>query len=258
MEGICTDGPSVWSSDSLTDARSLQLAISTTDFISSLVITNSCLNYLQALTTNLQAEAMDIVEAVQEISSVKQALHNARSNIDTHHNRWFRTVEQMCSDIGVETSLPRRCGRQIHRNNTPAETPSVYYCRCVSIPLLDHLISEIESRFSTHQQTALPGFSLVPSVMASLTLEDTTATISQLTDMYLEDLPLCNSIEGELHCWWMKWQKELCEHGHASLPKTLLQALRRATTMFPNIRALISILCTFPVTSCSAERSFMQ
>ena len=129
MEGICTDGPSVWSSDSLTDARSLQLAISTTDFISSLVITNSCLKYLQALTSNLQAEALDIVEVVQEISSVKQALHNARSNIDTHHNRWFRTVEQMCSGIGVETSLPRRCGRQIHRNNTPAETPSVYYCR---------------------------------------------------------------------------------------------------------------------------------
>ena len=256
MEGICTDGPSVWSSDSLTDARSLQLAISTADFISSLVITNFCLKYLQALTTNLQLEAMDIVEAVQEISSVKQALHNARSNIDTHHNRWFRTVKQMCSDIGVETSLPRRCGRQIHRNNTPAETPSVYYCRCVSIPLLDHLISEIESRFSTHQQTALLGFSLVPSVMASLTLEDTTAKISQLTDMYLEDLPSGNSIEGELHCWWMKWQKELREHGQASLPKTLSQARRHATTMFPNIRALISILCTFPVTSCSAERSF--
>ena len=123
------------------------------------MITNSCLKYLQALTTNLQAEAMDIVEAVQEVSSVKQALHNARSNIDTCHNHWFRTVEQMCSDIGVETSLPRRCGRQIHRNNIPAETPSVYYCRCVSIPLLDHLISEIESRFSTQQQTALLGFS---------------------------------------------------------------------------------------------------
>ena len=43
MEGICSDGPSLWSSDSLTDTRSLQLAVSTTDFISSLVITNSCL-----------------------------------------------------------------------------------------------------------------------------------------------------------------------------------------------------------------------
>ena len=57
MERICNDGTSMWSSDSITDARGFQLALSTTDFISSLVITNSCLKYLQALTTNLQAEA---------------------------------------------------------------------------------------------------------------------------------------------------------------------------------------------------------
>ena len=64
MEGICADGPNLWSSDSLTDARSLQLAVTTTDYICSLVVTNSCLKYLQALTSNLQAEAKDIVEAV--------------------------------------------------------------------------------------------------------------------------------------------------------------------------------------------------
>ena len=99
MEGICSDGPSLWSSDSLTDARSLQLAITTTAFISSLVITNSSLKYLQALTSNLQTEAKDIVEAVQEISSVKAALQNARSNIDEYHRQWFHKVEQMCQTL---------------------------------------------------------------------------------------------------------------------------------------------------------------
>ena len=54
----------------------------------------------------------------------------------------------------------------------------------------------------------------------------------------------------------MKWQQKLSEHGQASLPSTPTHALRHATTMFPNIRALLSILCTLPVTSCSAERSF--
>ena len=41
MERICDDGARLWSTDSLTDARGLQLAITTTDFISALVITNS-------------------------------------------------------------------------------------------------------------------------------------------------------------------------------------------------------------------------
>ena len=32
MENICSDGPGLWSADSLTDARGLHLAIVTTDF----------------------------------------------------------------------------------------------------------------------------------------------------------------------------------------------------------------------------------
>ena len=50
----------------LTDARTLQLAITMTDFLSALVMTNFCLKYLQALTSNLQAEKEYIVVAVKE------------------------------------------------------------------------------------------------------------------------------------------------------------------------------------------------
>ena len=39
-------------------------------------------------------------------------------------------------------------------------------------------------------------------------------------------------------------------------PTTLETTLPHATSMFPNIRELLRILCTLPVTSCSAERSF--
>lgn len=152
MESICDDGPSLWSPDALTDARSLLLAISTTDFLSALVITNCCLKYLQALTSNLQAEAKDIVAAVGEINTVISTLQNVQDNIDTHHSRWFSTVEKMCGDVDTEPSVPRRCSCQAHRSNVPASTPSEYYCRSISIPLVDHLLSEMQSRFSSHQQ----------------------------------------------------------------------------------------------------------
>ena len=76
MESIYDDGPSLWTPDALTDARSLLLAITTTDFISALVVTNACLKYLQALTSNLQAETKDIVAAVGEIKTVISTLQN--------------------------------------------------------------------------------------------------------------------------------------------------------------------------------------
>ena len=54
----------------------------------------------------------------------------------------------------------------------------------------------------------------------------------------------------------MKWQEEKVSHGQSCLPHTPMAALRHATSLFPNIRVLLTILCTLPVTSCSAERSF--
>ena len=128
MENICSDGPHLWSLDSLTDARGLQLAISTCDFICALVITNFCLKYLQALTSNLQEESKDIVAAVWEVDNVIAILQNARNNIDTYHSRWFATVEKICTGVGTECSVPRRCSHQTHRSNIPADSPSQYYC----------------------------------------------------------------------------------------------------------------------------------
>ena len=160
------------------------------------------------------------------------------------------------SDIDVEPCLPRRCSRQTHRSNVPGDTPSEYYCRTVSIPLLDHLLSEMDSCFSSHQQTALFGLSVVPSIMLSLSREECTTKLSQFAEMYQDDLPSPDCIQSELECWWIKWQQEVREHGQASLPTTPTQTLRRISTMYPNIQVLVNILCSLPVTSCSAERSF--
>ena len=70
FETISAEGSSCWTPDSLTDASTLLLAISTTDFLSVLVITSSSLSYLTALTKSLQSEAKDIVQAVSEIDNL--------------------------------------------------------------------------------------------------------------------------------------------------------------------------------------------
>ena len=48
FESISTEGSSLWSADSVIDASTLLLAITTTEFTSALVITNECLQYLEA------------------------------------------------------------------------------------------------------------------------------------------------------------------------------------------------------------------
>ena len=83
------------------------------------MITYSCLKYIQELTSSLQAEAKDIVAAVREIDTVTATLQDVCDNIDTHHSRWFLAISEMLSQVGVELSVTRRCGRQIHRSNLP-------------------------------------------------------------------------------------------------------------------------------------------
>ena len=143
METIVPKGASKWSADSVTDASTLLLAITTTEFVSALVITGRCLQYLLGLTRSLQAEAKDIVQVVGEVNNVTATLKDLRKNVVRHHNEWFASVGQVCSNIGTVPSMPRICGRQRHRSNLPATNPSEYYRRTITVPILDHPLVDL-------------------------------------------------------------------------------------------------------------------
>ena len=165
-------------------------------------------------------------------------------------------MEELCATVNTEPSLPRLCGRQRHRPNVPAQSPSEYFRRTISIPVLDNLLSEMETRFDKHQQTAVQGLYLIPSLLVSKALEEVSPKIQELGDLYKDDLPFHSSLSSEFHCWYMKWRGQEKKHGSASLPTTLYHTLPQTSAMFPNITVLLQILCTLPVTSCSSERSF--
>ena len=74
METICDKG----TSDSLLDAKGLLLAITSSDFIASLVVTNGCQGYVQGITSSVKAEANDIVQVVQEIDVALASLNDVR------------------------------------------------------------------------------------------------------------------------------------------------------------------------------------
>ncbi len=256
FESISSEGSRMWSPDSVTDASTLLQAIITTEFLSALVITNGCLQYLRGLTISLQEEAKDIVQAVSEIKTVTSSLEQVRENVDSYHSRWFETISEICREVGVIPSMPRICSRQHHRANTPASDPSEYFRRNITVPILDHLLAEFDRRFSLHQRTAFQGFYLVPSVLVKKDLETVSDVLMKVGEYYDLDLPNISSLCGEIHNWYSKWKSEEENHGLASLPSTLSSTLPRISSFFPNIKVLATILCTLPVTSCSAERSF--
>ena len=77
----------------------------------------------------------------------------------------------------IEESTPRVISRQKHRQNVPSDNSSDYYKRTTTIPLLDHLISELNARFDSNSSQIVSEFmQLLPSeiiknpqMLASLT-----------------------------------------------------------------------------------------
>ena len=54
----------------------------------------------------------------------------------------------MAALADVEVKCPRVAGRQQHRSNTPATTPDAYYRVTLAIPLLQHVIAQLDGKFS--------------------------------------------------------------------------------------------------------------
>ena len=101
FENISAEGSCMWSPDSVTDASTLLLVITRTEFFSGHVITNECLQYLRGLTTSLQEEDKDIVQAVSEIKTLTSSLKQVKENVDSYHSRWFET--ESCGDYTIST-----------------------------------------------------------------------------------------------------------------------------------------------------------
>ena len=53
-------------------------------------------------------------------------------------------------------------------SNQPATTASEYYKRSLTIPLLDQLLNDLESRFSENSLTSYYGLYLLPSKIVSM------------------------------------------------------------------------------------------
>ena len=128
------------------------------------------------------------MQAVGDIDVVLTSLREVRNTIDQQHDAWFQEIELMCRSVDVVPSIPRRCGRQLHRNNVPADDPRAYYRRCISVPLVDHLLAELETRFSPHHRVALLGICLIPSALVTLPDPDVENHVAKLVDLYEDDL----------------------------------------------------------------------
>ena len=137
--------------------------------------------------------------------------------------------------------VPRVCGKQTKRSNFPHGTPDDYYRRAIFIPFLDHVLAELNTRFSdktvpvaVHIRELLKG----PTTNKELVLA--------AAEVYRDDVQSI-LVTAEINRWILTAEPMQSVENALSFAKA---------RMFPNLAKLLTILLTLPVTNAEAERSF--
>ncbi|CAI6377592.1 unnamed protein product [Macrosiphum euphorbiae] len=143
-------------------------------------------------------------------------------------------------------------GHQTKRNNINAnvnQNPMEWFKITIFIPFLDHMIQELKSRFSDKFVKVIPLEGLIPIHKDSYSTE----AILNAAMFYDQDL-LSNSdlvLKAEINLWKTKWNKI-----ETNIPHTAVTSLPYCEEYFPNIKILLQLFATLPVSTATAERSF--
>lgn len=149
----------VFNTETSTDADGLYSKCCSFEFIIALVITGECFYRIRGATVLLQSRKnMDIMKGYAIMGDLKATLEDVRNNIETYHHNWFTRAEQLASQIDVNVGVPRLCGRQTLKENYHVQTPEEYYRVSISVPFLDHLLTQLDARFATEQLLQAKGF----------------------------------------------------------------------------------------------------
>ena len=98
---------------------------------------------------------LDIFEAFQRIDETIACLRGNRTNVEEFHSRCYVESKLVAEEIGSVEEQPRTVQRQKHRANALSESTEEFFKRNITIPFLDFLVSEMETRFSEQNRGAV-------------------------------------------------------------------------------------------------------
>ena len=160
---------------------------------------------------------------------------------------WSR-ISQVADSINVTLIKPRTTTVQRHRANAAHnDQPSDYYRINVFYPFIDHVVGELETRFSVQHEGLITAQNLFPLYLPKLTDRH----IEKIKNYFSKHLDFSekSNFDAELARWRMKHAMEPESEQEGAMPDCSPQE-------FPAIHKVLLIFLTAPVQSVSYERSF--
>ena len=140
--------------ETLLKARGYVSSILQFDFRIVLCATDHVLSTTVALSTLLQGQSINLIEAAKESKVVISVLREER-NDQTVWSELFVLAKELAAGCEIEPSVPRISAIQHNRANVPAVIPQQYWYRALYLPLVDHLIQELNDRLLMRSTTVI-------------------------------------------------------------------------------------------------------
>jgi hypothetical protein len=188
---------------------------------------------------------------------VEQALVNVRNSSDEEFALIYNDAANLAARLEITIVKPRTVKRSVYRpnagehgdNGEGTQSIEAYYRINMFLPLVDGLIAHLQQRFGVAQRKSLALGSLIPANLGNY--DD----VKPAVHMYASLIASQQQVEGEFRLWQQQW----INNKTASSITTAAAAIEHCSSIsMPNIRILLLILATLPVTTAEAERVFSK
>ncbi|XP_014352110.1 52 kDa repressor of the inhibitor of the protein kinase-like isoform X2 [Latimeria chalumnae] len=236
-----------WNSTVTAKANSLYHSVTQFEFIMAIVLTVECPARIRAAIVKFQSSVLDILEGYRELEISKGCLEHMRNQVESKHGEWFAKAVKLAGKLSVVVNKPRSLRHLRQGESVHAETPEAYYKNVLTLPFVDHFLSEINFRFFRGQWCIFKGLTVVPSVL-KMVGEKWKLSFKELCQTYIDDLPCPQSLDVELTMWELYWVRKI------SVPDSLNKLLPMVDRVtFPNIWIALCILAAVSITPCETE-----
>ena len=156
----------------------------------------------------MQGTSSDILGVFSDIRDVFKTLSSVCQKVEEKHAKWFQEACQIAEKLGITVQKLRICQVQRNRASIAAETIEDHKRRNLTIPLVDHLINELENRFgSGDQETAVQCLFAVPSMLLA-SKETWRTSFDRFSTFHEDSLPSPLSLDAEMTLWQRKWERQ--------------------------------------------------
>lgn len=228
-----------WSDDVSHTALDISKALTDFEFVMTLVVLKNTLALTRAFGDNLQVRGRDGAFAASGLRAVLHSLKEVLDNIEVYHEFWTDEAINLANSMEIPLKVPRSFFRK-HQVESGAVRLESHYRDHLSVPVVQHVISELNRLFGDDHLRALRCLSLMPSAVKQHKREPEAESV----ELFKGDIPSAGLLAEELHCWQVKWSKT--SKGEV-VPSDVHEAMRLSDLkFFPNMFVIFKLLSILP------------